>query len=239
MKLFRKKNIKKKEFNNILEFAKEVIKQNNDNYSYDAKLNPEEHPIIDVIRALGLSIHSRYVNALIKGYSSSLPRIDMYNYLFDDTINNKGERFYDIKKDVEITSKVVMDLNKDLLLPWPWERKRFINNIASIGKGRFWGEWEQDDINHYVTLWLPIGIGWVNGGNHSISTGIIKGEGKLIPKYVYDIRPIYDYVVCDGEYFWRTEDETIIEKVKNTEMAAIFEIGRIMTENNLCYKSIL
>ena len=45
-----------------------------------------------------------------------------------------------------------MELNKDLILPWPWERNRLINSIASMGKGRLWGEWEQDNRNHSVTL---------------------------------------------------------------------------------------
>ena len=64
------------------------------------------------------------------------------------------------------------------------------------------------------------------------------GEGKLEPNYIFDIRPLYEFVKCDGQYFKRTEDGSNIAEVKNIEIAAIFEIGRLMMEQNICYKSI-
>ncbi|ENZ0047743.1 DUF6710 family protein [Escherichia coli] len=40
--------------------------------------------------------------------------------------------------------------------------------------------WKQDKNNHYVDLWLPWRIGFMRRGNHSITAGILAGEGALI-----------------------------------------------------------
>jgi hypothetical protein len=44
---------------------------------------------------------------------------------------------------------------------------------------------------------------------------------------------VYEYVYCDGVNYYREED--IILPVKNAEIAAIFEIGRLMKENSINY----
>ena len=90
-------------------------------------------------------------------------------------------------------------------MPWPWEKNRLVSSISSIGKGRLWGEWQQDNLNHLVELWLPMGIAWVHGGNHSIATGIIQGHGQIKPEYIYDISEIYNFVYCDGLFYRRKE----------------------------------
>lgn len=46
---------------------------------------------------------------------------------------------------------------------------------------------------------------------------------------------VYDYVDCDGVNYYRKEDGFIISPVKNAEIAAIFEIGRLMKENSITY----
>ena len=107
--------------------------------------------------------------------------------------------------------------------------------MALIGQGRRLKQWRQDDNNHHVELWLPMGIAWVYGGNHSISAGIIQGRGEIIPRHVYDISEVYDYVYCDGVNYYRKEDGSIISPVLNAEFAAIFEIGRIMAEHSISY----
>ena len=80
-----------------------------------------------------------------------------------------------------------------------------------------------------------MGIAWVYGGNHSISVGIIQGKGSIKPKAVYDISDVYNYVHCDGINYYRKEDGFIISSVKNAEIAAIFEIGRLMEENSISF----
>ncbi len=97
--------------------------------------------------------------------------------------------------------------------------------LADIGsaKGNPWVQ----DINHRVTLWLPWRIGFVRGGNHSIASGVLAGEGEVIPDTVYDMRYLLDIVSTDG-YYWYMSGK-ICERVSDYRTAAFFEIGRLLT----------
>lgn len=116
---------------------------------------------------------------------------------------------FSISMKISLKTEKVISLNRDLVLPWSWKKPRSVTCIAEIGKGRRSGEWRQDHNNHYVNLWLPMGIAWVGSGNHSISAGIIQGEGHITPENVYDISNVYEYVYCDGVNYYRKEDGSI------------------------------
>lgn len=122
-----------------------------------------------------------------------------------------------------------LSLATDMLLPWPWCLKRYMDNVSNIGtsKGK---PWRQDTINHYVDLWLPWRIGFVRGGNHSITAGILAGEGTLIPDHVWDMSYLFQRVRTDGIH-WFVDGEKF-EFVKSWRTAAVFETGRIMVEKS-------
>lgn len=143
--------------------------------------------------------------------------------------NNELIEFRQLKKEVSCNKKI--NLSKDLIWPWPWNRSRLINTITNIGNRRAWGQWQQDN-NHFVEVWLLLGVAWVHGGNHSIAVGIVQG-GELTPEYYYDISDFYKYIKCDGKNFIRTNTnclvkDKIIGPVINVDLAAIFEIGRLL-----------
>jgi hypothetical protein len=231
-------NEKLKKFNNILDFAKSVM----DEIEYFQKYRRVDitemkyHPLVDVIRVLGRNLQSKYLSYLLfsKG-ESELPDIEYRNIMFSDNVllSPDGKTFSDLCIQLDIEKEI--HLCRDLILPWPWERSRLINCMATIGEGRSRGKWEQDFSNHNVKLWLPLGIAWVSSGNHSIATGIIQGEGVIKPTYIFDISPIYEHVFCDGLYYRRKYDNSIISEVTNVEFAAIFEIGRVMIENSISF----
>ncbi|WP_113675724.1 DUF6710 family protein [Vallitalea guaymasensis] len=226
-------NKNKMRFSRCINFAKELIDETNKRMN-DSEFDSNEltnHPLFNLIRAIGLNINNKYIGNLIYETPKELPNIVPYEMGFPD------KYFYDIVKEVSFID-VKMKLNKDLLLPWPWHRERFLNTFAFIGEGRLGGKWKQD-CNHSVSLWLPMGLGWVDYGNHSIMQGIIQGEGEVSPNTIYDIRPIYDYVICDGINYIDIESGKKICSVRSFEIAAIFEIGRLMTQNGICYNSIL
>ena len=190
-------------FNNILKFARQIL---DGEYS-----NSKEHPIFDFIRLLGRGIQSDYIKYVLyydcEGGSHGVPSLTWSSVGFDETAHFIGDndepiRFKELKKEVSSNKKV--NLSKDLLLPWPWERTRFFNTITKIGKGRAWGQWQQDDGNHFVEVWLPLGIAWVNGGNHSIAVGIVQG-GEITPEHYYDMSEVYKHIKCDGKNFIRTK----------------------------------
>ncbi len=227
----------KNNFDSIMRFSRSVLDEAKDFKKSKDSLNEEtEHPLIDVVRLIGRQLQSQYLtNLLYQRDEELIPNLFPEVVLFDPSarITKEGTNFEDVMR--EIKTEKVISLNRDLVLTWSWKKSRLVTCIALIGQGKKRGQWLQDYNNHYVDLWLPMGIVWVYGGNHSISAGIIQGKGEIIPRYVYDISDVYDYVYCDGVNYYRNEDGSIISPVINAEFAAIFEIGRIMTENSISY----
>lgn len=238
-KLFnlRSNNEKVNRFNKIIEFAKSVIEVTKEGQKGNNSV-PLTHPLIDVIRLLGRDLQTRHLIQLLfeeKESSLSPKHLCPETVLFskENLLSATGKTFNDFKVPVKTTREI--HLGRDLVLPWPWHRMRLINSISRIGKGRVWGTWEQDFNNHEIELWLPMGIAWVDSGNHSIATGIIQCSGKVKPDYVYDISTIYDYVHCNGKDFISAQNNEIIAPVKNVEFAALFEIGRLMRNNSISF----
>ncbi|WP_320407439.1 DUF6710 family protein [Klebsiella pneumoniae] len=61
----------------------------------------------------------------------------------------------------------------------------------------------------------------------SIASGVLAGEGEVIPDTVYDMRYLLDIVSTDG-YYWYMSGK-ICERVSDYRTAAFFEIGRLLT----------
>ncbi|QUW22559.1 hypothetical protein JSQ81_02935 [Sporosarcina sp. Marseille-Q4063] len=227
----------KNNFDSIMRFSLSVLDEVKElKMSEDGSNEETEHPLIDVVRLVGRQLQSQYLtNLLYQRDEAQIPKLLPEEVLFNplSMITKEGTIFQDVIR--ELKTEYVISLNRDLVLPWSWKKSRLTTCIAQIGQGRKLGQWRQDYNNHHVELWLPMGIAWVYGGNHSISAGIIQGKGEIIPKSVYDISGVYDYVYCDGVNYYRKEDGSIISPVMYAEFAAIFEIGRIMAENSISY----
>ena len=118
-----------------------------------------------------------------------------------------------------------LSLASDMVLPWPWNLSRYIDSVSYIGinKGM---PWKQDTLNHYVDLWLPWRIGFVHSGNHSITAGILAGEGTIIPDHVYDMSYLFTLIRTDGVHWFVNGQKA--EAVKSWRSAAVFEIGRLL-----------
>ncbi|WP_135077397.1 DUF6710 family protein [Terasakiella sp. SH-1] len=92
-----------------------------------------------------------------------------------------------------------MRLGIDPVLVWPWRHSRLYEVLALIGENRPYGEWEQDDIGHDLTVVMPVRIGVLgSGGNHSIATGIAMRTGEVKTKNAYDLSVLYPIVHSDG-----------------------------------------
>lgn len=222
----------KEKFDNILKFAKYIIEV------YDRE-NADEHPILDFIRIIGRRIQSDYMGYLLYSgeYENKARDLMPSRVIFStyDKIKNENGEYilaWDLIEKVECDKSI--NLSKDLILPWPWNSHRIGQNLMNIGNGRAGGVWREDVTNHNVHVWLPMGIAWVEGGNHSITIGIIQG-GNLKPRRYSDITKLYDYIKCDGENFIDINSGKILSKVNSPEFAAIFEIGRIMCEKGISF----
>lgn len=228
----RKVDNRKEHFDRMMRIAESIIKS-------AEKHNPSpgyKHPILNYIKLLGMKLQTDYLTNLLyaddHGSEKRYPDITPWLVFFDLSVvlHSNGTKFYDLLYGIVVERDLEIDLVKDLILPWPWEVSRYINSIASIGASRPWGEWGQDSKNHNVITFMPIGVSFVVGGNHSITSGILYGEGKLFARRVHDISEMYDYVYTDGINYYRIEDSSVISEVKNVEFAAIFETGRKMVQ---------
>lgn len=123
-------------------------------------------------------------------------------------------------------------LGIDPVLATPWHRDRLANAVATIGFGRLQGSWSEDG-NHVVSLLLPIGVGIVSGGNHSMAAGIANGEGFVTSTDVQDLTPLYSHVRYDGLDFLRTHDGAQLSRPEDEEPGMLFEIGRLMAERGV------
>lgn len=124
-------------------------------------------------------------------------------------------------------------LRSAVVLPWPWSRERFVDALCSIGPGRARGRWREDRRNHALLCWLPLGLRWVVGGNHSLTAGIAQGRGTVRVEEAYDLAPVYEHVVCNGTSFVRCHDQQVLGPIRSVHGAALFEIGRRMLRHGV------
>ncbi len=209
----------KLEYNQVMKIAKQIHSE-----------NPEA--LNDLIKLLARPYQSITMKSVLTELDqNSIKTIDSKELFFDqfEKIPYLNQSLFDLKEKCNYSKP--LKLKTDVILPWPWNQYRIINCLSNIGIDRPAGNWKQDD-NHKIEYWLPFGIGFVHGGNHSITNGIINGTG-VIKKYdTYDISKIYKFIYCDGEYYRIKKDNTIFQKVNNLEFACIFEIGRLMLKSN-------
>lgn len=196
------------------------------------KTNPSA--IKEFIGLLGRKYQSEHmVKAVSAADEHKVPHLEARVVWFSEftPLNSNGDTLFSIKKKLNVDNK--LKLSCSMILPWPWHMDRVVKNLSYIGTNKVSGAWLQDD-NHKVELWLPFCLGWVHGGNHSIASGILQGEGEIMPTSVYDISSVFDLVKFDGNYFIRIEDgKRISDKVVDFEFASIFEVGRLVFEKGL------
>jgi len=228
-----KKSVHSEELHNILLFAESIIISYEEKKKAHPEYRPIKHPIFEVINILARKVQSDYMVRLISVEDESDMESLLDVFLQNGAVLTKdGKTFSDLVKRIE--ARNTANLSVDPVLPWPWKRQRLRHTITNIGKGRH-GAWKEDKMNHRLRLLLPMGIFAVSGGNHSITVGILQGTGSVSTELVEDISEVYDHVYCDGTYYIRKDDNETICEVTNFELAAIFEIGRLMREHSISF----
>lgn len=221
MKRRLKMDSKAVKFDNIVAFAEEALQR-------DPAL------LLDLVKLLGREFQAERSARVLKarGDLAESPRLPYDQVWFPSTepITAQGESLFSLQTKMKVDESHTVHLDRDLVIPLAWNRERLLETLTNIGPGRLSGPWTQDPTNHQVELWLPTRVAWVRGGNHSIATGIIRGEGEIETRSVYDFTELYNHVECDGTKFKRKHDGETLAPVKNVEWAAIFEIGRLLVE---------
>lgn len=206
----------------ILAFAAEVAAQ-----------RPEA--LVERANLLGRRVQAHYLTAVLARPDevSDVLEAEPSTLWFDERLplTRDGRTLNDLL--VPVAGEHLVDLATDLVLPCPWERGRLVDTLCNIGDGRPWGPWQVDPGNHLLLLWLPLGIAWVGGGNHSIAAGIARGEGYIAAEETWDMRAVYDHVACDGRQFTRRHDGAYLGPIRDPYAAALFEIGRRMVAHGV------
>lgn len=219
---FRSESAKRQaQFSQALAIARDIVQEN-------------PAALVDLVRLIGKRIQTIFMSEVLfyEDTNRVIPTLEPELVLFDrhKPLTHDGRNFWDLIQEHSVSKTIY--LNRDLVLPWPWSRSRIVGSLCDIGTGKPLGTWKQD-WNHDIRYWVPLGIAWVYGGNHSITSGIVQGEGSITVEEVYDISAVYQHVRCDGRYFIRTHDNERIARVESVEFASIFEIGRIMVDNGI------
>lgn len=135
---------------------------------------------------------------------------------------------------LDLSSNYYMDYNKTIdikktpVISCIWKNKSMVDCLTSIN--RFSGE-EFDGIKHSNNIFSfivkPIGLVVVYGGNHSVNSAIVHGEGEITVKNMIDISPILEkYRFTGKEYVSVKSGKTIYNRnLKNGSEVVVYELG--------------
>jgi hypothetical protein len=205
-----------------------------------AETNPRGLP--GLARALLRPLQSEYLVGVAELGQDAYPTIDSHNFFGGALRPYFYEQGHHRARKLESEPYKLL-LGRDTVLPWPWSECRYESALATIGSEKeipgcddyfqpFQGPWVQD-ANHVVELWLPWGIGFVSGGNHSIAAGILSGEGEIKPSSVYDMSYLFEEIRYDGRGFVDIRSGKQLGPAKSWRIGAAFEVGRMMVEHGI------
>lgn len=123
------------------------------------------------------------------------------------------------------------------IIPWAWNKSRMLSALNTIGTKN--NPWQFDDSNHNVVFIFPTCHTIVYGGNHSISSGIIKNiDYQFTINRVYDISNCYSQIKFSKNKFSYNNHSV---KVSENQIitGVIFEIGRLIFESGFKYNDYL
>jgi len=212
-----------RKFQNALHFAKALLRP-------PSARSQQDHPLLDFVRLIGKGLQAQYLPNII--YTADRPSLPEANFATLGCGMSIGD-LYDCLVRVDDTRP--RRVCKDLLLPFPWDGQKLMCDMAHIGPGKKWGDW-QKNVNHHIELWLPLGLGWVHSGDHSLVVAIMQESAQVMADEVFHMGPLLETYYCDGEFYRRQEDDSIVGPVQCLEIAVLFELGRLMQENDLSFE---
>jgi hypothetical protein len=139
---------------------------------------------------------------------------------------------YHVAKHLRPTLKVQaqpLNLATDIILPTCWHPSSIIGTLGMIGENLPAGAFKQS-ANHRVVYTHPLGIGWVDNGNHSIAQAIIRGNGFLNEYAFVDITDLIMHIRYDG-FEWRIlNTNENAGQPRYPEFGWAWELGRMIAK---------
>ncbi|WP_248767868.1 DUF6710 family protein [Pseudomonas sp. MWU12-2345] len=122
-----------------------------------------------------------------------------------------------------------LNLASDIVLPTVWHSSSVVQMLGQIGRGLECGAFEQSE-NHQVTYMHPLCIGWVTGGNHSISQAIVRGDGSVKPSEYLDVSAVVQAVRFDGTQWRCIASGRSLGRPQYVEFGWVWELGRMISD---------
>lgn len=211
-------HIPKTKFDNIINFARSLENKN-------------PMALVDLVRALLRPLQAKLLLSAIENeLHGAQSEVESEKFFIS---SNFPKNILDFKYPQLAPEQFEVQLNRDPVLPCPWHRDHYVGTLSTIGLDKPNGVWKEDTTNHHIKICLPWGIVFITGGNHSIATGILGGEGMLKPSEVCDMRKLLELAQCDGKHYRLAKTGDILEPVRDYRVAAIFEIGRLMLNHHI------
>ena len=114
-----------------------------------------------------------------------------------------------------------LNLGNDCVFVNPWRPSSLNCMLGTIGHGN--NPFKQREDNHDVSLLMPMRIGYVWRGNHSIMQGMLTGSGKIIPCEVINCSQYFDRYSFDGTHWVDHESDQKVE-ARYIEFGWVWEI---------------
>lgn len=222
--------IKQKKSNKLLQryldTAREII--NDTQIRKDNGTIFTKHPIFDYIKIFTTKIQSNIFLELINHKKTD--NFDIY----PDLLYLEDERNNPLLSEFEITEpySYPISLKDNAIISSIWNINRFTGAITGIGTNSN-NPFKLDELNHESTLILPIGVLHMTNGLHSSSIGILKSEGILYPNAIANLDKAFKKIYFDGTSYRSKTNNRILHIPKHKELGIIFEIGRIIQEENI------
>lgn len=135
-----------------------------------------------------------------------------------------------------ITGSINISLSKSPVITEVWSSHRLSDSLCRIK-----GDWHQTPWHHF-TLYLPVGILFVHtNGNHSVYAGCLRRLGciTVTEDDICDMGSLYEYLMFDGVHYRKVCDNSVVGRAYSFEFGCMFEIGRLIYENNLSYTAYM
>lgn len=136
-------------------------------------------------------------------------------------------------RSIPLSNTLHIDIALNPTLSFPWNFERLANSLSTIGSN-ISQPFNYQESNHFNnTLIFPINLLIIGNGYHSSFSGIYDSTAILPAHHVLDISPLYCDIYFDGIAYRHTKCHHILESPLNKSAGIIYEIGRLLTEQNL------
>lgn len=216
-------NIDIAEFNNVIAKAQK-IKEKFPETATDA--------LLDLIRIIMRKIQSEHMlSAYTQQEHGAITEINYFQHWFGDVrtfYNYKDKHLIVLEDNKNLEEQVNLKLGFDIVLPTAWSPNSIYSNLGVIGtEERKLGQFRQDT-NHSVEVMMPMRIGFVSGGNHSISQGVVTSNGVITPSTIIDVSKCLEVISFDGLNWIDNKKEVVIGKPRYKEFGWVWEISKLL-----------